>query len=110
MPNKMFTRVMFHATHADNIAGIFNIGLSPEFATGRRKAIWFTPKAGIQSGILHAANRHHWRIEDMHVVTVLVESDHIKYSGNGMLFYSEHVAIAESHAPATHFLDEGDEE
>lgn len=106
MPNKMFTRVMFHATHRDNIASIFNIGLSPEFSKGRRKAIWFVPKQGVQSGILHAASRHHWQVDEMVIITVLVETDHIRYSGNGMLFYSEHVAIAESHASALHFLDE----
>lgn len=110
MPTKMFTRVMFHVTHQDNVASIFNIGLSPEFSQGRRKAIWFVPKVAIQSGILHVAARHHWPIETLQVVTILVESDHIKYSGNGMLFYSEHVAIAESHAPSYHFLDESEEE
>src|SRR5690348_2738092 len=106
MPNNMFTRVMFHATHRDNIASIFNLGLSPEFSQGKRKAIWFVPKNGIQSGILHAASRHHWQVDEMVVMAVLVESEHIRYSGNGMLFYSEHVAMPESHASALHFLDE----
>jgi hypothetical protein len=101
-----FTRVMFHVTHGDNVESIFNVGLSPDFSQGKRKAVWFVPKNGIQSGILHACARHHWRVEDCHVVVILVESDHIRYSGNGMLFYSEHTAIAQSHAPATHFLDE----
>jgi hypothetical protein len=109
MPNAMFTRVMFHATHRDNIASIFNIGLSPEFSQGKRKAIWFVPKNGIQSGILHAASRHHWQVDEMVVITVLVESEVIRYSGNGMLFYSEHVAMPESHASALHFLDEIEE-
>jgi len=103
-----FTRVMYHATHKDNVANIFDVGLSPEFSKGKRQAIWFVPKSGIQSGILHAANRHNWRIDEIELIVVLVEADHIRYSGNGMLFYSEHVAIAESHAPATHFLDESE--
>lgn len=106
MPNKMFTRIMFHITHEDNVPNIFNIGVSPEFSKGKRKAIWFVPKVAIQSGILHVAARHHWDVERLHVVTILPESEHIKFSGNGMLFYSEHIAIAESHAPAYHFLDE----
>lgn len=106
----MFTRVMFHATHEDNISGIFDIGVSPEFSQGKRKAIWFVPRAGIQSGILHVSARHRWQVEKLQVVTILVESDHIRYSGNGMLFYSNHVAIAESHASALHFLDESEEE
>jgi hypothetical protein len=110
MYQKSFTRVMFHATHTDNLLSIFNVGLSPEFSQGRRKAIWFVPKNGIQSGILHAAARHHWRVEDMSVVAILVETDHVKYSGNGMLFYSEHIAIAESNAPAISFLDESETE
>jgi hypothetical protein len=38
-----------------------------------------------------------------------VESEVIRYSGNGMLFYSEHVAMPESHASALHFLDEIEE-
>jgi hypothetical protein len=105
-----YTRVMFHVTHGDNIESIFNIGLSPDFSQGKRRAIWFVPKNGIQSGILHASFRHHWHVDQLHVVTILVESDHIRYSGNGMLFYSNHVAIAQSHAPALHFLDEGEEE
>jgi len=109
MTNKLFTRVMFHVTHEDNISSIFDTGVSPEFAQGKRRAIWFVPKVGIQSGILHVLSRHQWQIEMLHVVTILVESDHVRFSGNGMLFYSEHVAIAESHAPATYFLDEGDE-
>jgi len=110
MPNKLFTRVMFHATHQDNLIGIFNLGVSPEFATGRRRAIWFVPKAGIQSALLHVAAKHHWRVEQLSVVTIVPESDHIRYSGNGMMFYSEHLAIAQSHAPAYHFLDEVEEE
>jgi hypothetical protein len=104
-----FARIMFHATHVDNIASIFDHGLSPDFATGKRKAIWFVPRAGIQSGILHAANRHNWRVSDMTVITIAIDSDHIKFSGNGMLFYSEHSAIAESHVPAAHYLDESEE-
>ena len=100
---------MFHATHKDNVQNILDVGLSPEFSKGRRQAIWFVPKSGIQSGILHAANRHNWRIDEMVVIAVLVESDHIKYSGNGMLFYSQHTAIAESYAPALHFLDESED-
>lgn len=109
MPNLMFTRVMFHATHKNNAISILDSGLSPEYSQGKRKAIWFVPKNGIQSGILHAANRHHWQVDEMIVITVLVESDAIRYSGNGMLFYSEHIAVAESYAPATHFLDESEE-
>lgn len=101
---------MFHATHEDNIASIFNIGLSPEFSQGKRKAIWFVPKAGIQSGILHVSARHRWQVETLHVLTILVDSEHIRYSGNGMLFYSQHSAMAETHAPAFHFLDETDGE
>lgn len=109
MPNKLFTRVMFHATHRDNAQSILNSGLSPEFSKGKREAIWFVPKNGIQSGILHAANRHHWQIDEMIVVAVLVEAEHIRYSGNGMLFYSQHIAHAESYAPANHFLDESED-
>lgn len=103
-----FTRVMFHATHEDNIASIFNTGVSPEFSTGKRKAIWFVSKLAIQSGILHVCARHHWQVQQLHVVTIVVENEHIRFSGNGMLFYSEHVAIAESHAPAMQFLDESE--
>lgn len=102
----MFTRVMYHATHEDNIMPIFDGRLSPDYSQGKRKAIWFVPRAGIQSGILHVAARHKWQIEMLRVVTILVESEHIRYSGNGMLFYSEHPAIAESHVSALHFLDE----
>lgn len=108
MSKMPFTRVMYHATHRDNVESIFNVGLSPEFSTGKRRAIWFVPKNGIQSGILHAAHRHNWRVDEIELIVVLVEAEHIRYSGNGMLFYSEHVAIAESHAPATHFLDESE--
>lgn len=104
--NELFTRVMYHATHNRNIESIFNSGLSPEFSQGKRKAIWFVPKNGIQSGILHAANRHNWRVDEISVIAVLVESDSIRYSGNGLLFYSDRSAIAQTHAPATHFLDE----
>lgn len=109
MKNFSFARIMFHATHVDNIASIFEHGVSPDFATGKRKAIWFVPKAGIQSGILHVANRHNWRVAELTVITIAVDSEHIRFSGNGMMFYSSHAAIAESHAPATHFLDEGEE-
>jgi len=108
MSKNPFTRVMYHATHRDNVESIFNVGLSPEFSKGKRTAIWFVPKSGIQSGILHAANRHNWHIEDIELIAILVENEHIRYSGNGMLFYSEHVALAESHAPSTHFLDESE--
>lgn len=101
-----FTRVMFHVTHEDNVANIYNLGLSPDFSQGKRKAVWFVPKQGIQSGILHASARHGWRIETLRVITILVETDHIRYSGNGMLFYSEHVAVAQSDASAMVFLDE----
>lgn len=110
MSKEFFTRVMFHATHQDNVQGIFDIGLSPEFSQGRRKCIWFVPKAGIQSGILHAAAKHGWRIEEMEVVTVAVPSDAIRFSGNGMLFYAMTTAMAESHASALHFLDESEGE
>jgi hypothetical protein len=101
-----FARILYHATHVDNIASIFENGLSPDYATGKRKAIWFVPKAFIQSGILHAASRHNWHVSEMTVVTIAVDSDHVRFSGNGMMFYSEHSATAESHAPAAHFLDE----
>lgn len=100
------SRIMFHATHRDNVRNIFDIGVSPDFATRKRKAIWFVPKVGIQSAILHTANRHSWRIDEIHVITIAVQSDHIKYSGNGVMFYSQHSAIAESHAEAVVFLDE----
>jgi len=106
MKNLSFARIMFHATHVDNIASIFEHGVSPEFATGKRKAIWFVPKAGIQSGLLHVASRHNWRVVELSVITIAVDSEHIKFSGNGMMFYSCHSAIAESHAPAAHYLDE----
>ena len=105
-----YTRVMFHVTHDDNVESIFNIGLSPDFSQGKRRSIWFVPKNGIQSGILHAGYRHNWRVDEMTVIAILVETDHIRYSGNGMLFYSNHIAIAQTHSPALHHLDEGKEE
>lgn len=105
-PVGLYTRVMFHATHVDNVQNIYDVGLSPEFCQSNFKAIWFTPKNGIQSGILHACARHHWRVDDVVVIAVLVESEHIKYSGNSNLFYSKHIAVAQSDAPALSYLDE----
>jgi len=110
MTGQSNVRIMYHATHTDNLVSIHNIGVSPDFSQGKRKAIWFVPKNGIQSGILHAAARHHWRVEEMSVVAIVVNVEHIRYSGNGMLFYSMHPAFAESSAIALKFLDENEGE
>lgn len=101
-----FTRTMFHATHRDNIASIIELGLLPGFATGKRKAVWFVPKNGIQSGILHAAARHNWHVSEMVLFVVEVVAENIRYSGNGMLFYSSFAERAETCTSALLFLDE----
>lgn len=103
-------RVMFHATHGDNLASIMLNGLDPRYATGKRKAVWFVPRTGIDQGILHAAIRHNWRVEELVVLTLVIDSDHIRYSGNSLLFYSEHIEQAENYARAVAYLPEDDDE
>lgn len=106
MKNNGYTRVMFHATHEDNAQSIMEYGLLPKYATGKRKAVWFVPKNGIETAILHVAARHNWRVSEMIVITVIAVSDDVKYSGNGMMFYSVFPEPCESVAPAITFLSE----
>jgi hypothetical protein len=102
------TRVFYHATSQNNLRSIFDIGVSPAYAKGNRKAIWFVPKSGIQSGIYHAIHRHDLRFYEVEVVTIEVVVGHIRYSGNSMLYYSLYSAKALDHAPAFQFVDESE--
>ena len=108
MTENVPTRVFFHATHQDNLMSIFDKGVHPDYSQGKRKRIWYVPKSGIQSGIFHALSRHDWRFYEIEVLTIEVEVRHVRYSGNGLLYYSEVPAIALSHAPAFHFVDESE--
>jgi hypothetical protein len=106
---KSHTRVMFHATHRDNIPSIWDNGLSPDFSTGKMKAVWFTPKVGIQSAIVHAAYRHGWKVDDIEVIAIIVYSEAVRYSGNGFFYYSKGKCTAQSHVPASVYLQESEE-
>ncbi len=106
---KAHTRVMFHATHRDNIPSIWDSGLSPDFSQGKMQAVWFTPRNGIQSAIAHAAYRHNWRVEEIEVIAIVVYSDAIKYSGNGFFYYSKGKCTAQSHVPAANYLNESED-
>ena len=106
---KSHTRVMFHATHKDNIPSIWDKGLSPEFSTGKLRAVWFTPKIGIQAAIAHAAYRHKWAVDDIVIVAIIVYADTVKYSGNGYFYYSKATCTAQSSVPASNYLIESED-
>lgn len=100
---------MYHVTHETNGQSIAAEGVSPDYSQGKMNAIWFVPKQAIERAILHCAARHHWLVEDLLVVTMVVPVDNIRYSGNGYFFYSRHAEKAETIESALKFITSEDE-
>lgn len=104
-----FTKTFYHVSNEQFGQSIAAIGVVPAYSQGARKAIWFVPKAGIHRAILHCARRHHWHIDDLIVCVLEIPVEDVRYSGNGMFFYSTQSAEAISIQSAGKFIEDEDD-
>ncbi len=75
--------ILFHATPRRNLASIYRLGVSPEFARCVRQECWFCTGALRAWAVEHVAERHNVPPSEIVLVRVSVRRDALTFRGKG---------------------------
>jgi len=75
---------LYHATLKRNLDSILQIGLNPQYSTGKEQVIYLHTKSRIHWAILHTATRHSASISDILIIEVNVPRGHLRRRRRGL--------------------------
>lgn len=97
--------ILYHVTIGSNVDSIWDNGIDPAYSKGKFDASWYVTKDNILWAILHVADRHDCKLDDIFVCAVLVDWKSMRRTNAPGRYYTKRTFQPETVNPARWFVD-----
>jgi len=97
--------VLYHVTISGNIDSIWADGINPHYSKGKFEASWYVTKERLLWSILHVADRHDCKLDDIFVIAVQIQWQLMRRTNKSGIYFTKHTFSVDTVTPARYFTE-----
>jgi len=98
--------ILYHVTIGSNLDSIWADGIDPHYSKGKFEASWFVASERILWAVLHVADRHDCKLDDIFVIACVIDWKFMRRTNKVGIYYTKQLFNADTVTPARWHVEE----